>query len=99
MFTITSVSELVTYLPHSRPLGFEAPLLNIVVDAVEFLHAGVELLLPLTEAGLTSKEASRALVLFFSIWALFVSSLLCHCHLVGALPQIRPFLALLWHKS
>jgi hypothetical protein len=76
LFVVASFSELVTHLPWSGPFGLKAPPLNIVVDSVEVLHEGVELLLLLTKGGLTHQDARLvlALVLFFLIGGLLVSS-------------------------
>lgn len=76
MFVVAAFSELVTHLPCSGPLGLKAPPLNIVVDSVELLHKGVELLLLLTKGGLTHQDARLvlALVLFFLIGVLLVPS-------------------------
>lgn len=46
-------SIMVTHLLWLGPFGFEAPPLNIVIDAVEFLHEGVELILLMMERGLS----------------------------------------------
>jgi hypothetical protein len=51
---VAAFNELVTYLPWSRPFGLKAPSFDIVINAVEVLHEGVELLLLLREAGLKS---------------------------------------------
>jgi hypothetical protein len=50
---VIAYSELVTHLLRTLPFGFEAPPLDIVVDMVKLLHEGVELLLLLTERGLS----------------------------------------------
>lgn len=50
---VIAFSELVTHLLRTLPFGFEAPPLDIVVDTVKLLHEGVELLLLLTERGLS----------------------------------------------
>jgi hypothetical protein len=73
---IAGLSELVTYIPWSGPLDLGAPPFHITVDAVEFLHKGIKLLLLLMEGGLTSKDErlALALVLFFLIGVLLVPS-------------------------
>jgi hypothetical protein len=73
---IAGLSELVTYIPWSGPHDLGAPPLHITVDAVEFLHKGIKLLLLLMEGGLTSKDEclALALVLFFLIGVLLVPS-------------------------
>jgi hypothetical protein len=63
MCVVVAFSELVTHLLRSGPFSFKAPPLDIIVDAVEFLHEGVELLLLLTEQGLSRQDALMALSL------------------------------------
>jgi hypothetical protein len=72
---VTAFDELVTYLPRLGPFGLEAPLLDITIDAVEFLHDGVELFLMLAEGGLSSEDVciALALVLLLLIRGLCVS--------------------------
>lgn len=76
---VAAYNKMVTYLPRSGPLGFEAPPLGISMDVVEFLHEGVGVkhLLLLTKGGLTRKDARLALtfVLFFLIGDLLVPSI------------------------
>jgi hypothetical protein len=50
---IAAFSELVAYLPWSRPLSLEAHALDVSIDTVELLHEGVELFLLLEEGRLT----------------------------------------------
>lgn len=53
MRNIAAFSELVAYLPWSRPLSLEAHALDVSIDTVELLHEGVELFLLLEEGRLT----------------------------------------------
>jgi hypothetical protein len=84
--TVATFSELVTYLPWLGPLSFKALPLDIAIDAIEFLHEGVELLLLLTEVVLAGKDVRLALtlVLFFFIGGLLVPSIVViwrgRCH-------------------
>jgi hypothetical protein len=75
LFAVAAFSELVTHLPWSGPFGLKTPPLNIIVDSVEILHEGVELLLLLTKGGLTHQDARLVLALvLFLIGVLLVPS-------------------------
>jgi hypothetical protein len=74
------------HIPSLGPLSFKALPLDIAIDAIEFLHEGVELLLLLTEVVLAGKDVRLALtlVLFFFIGGLLVPSIVViwrgRCH-------------------
>jgi hypothetical protein len=66
---VAAFNDLITYLPCSGFLGFEASPLDVAVDPVELLDESVELLLLLPEGGLLGEDArlTLALVLFFLV--------------------------------
>lgn len=84
MCVVAALGELVAYLSRPGPFGLEVPSLDITIDAVEFLHEGVELFLLLAEGGLTSEDARLALVLLFWVGghlvspAIVISRWCCH---------------------
>jgi hypothetical protein len=89
LLAIAALSKLVTYLPRSGPFSLEAPPLDIVVDADEFLYGGVEFFLLLAKGGFVSEDARLALVqvLLLLIGGLLVPSTIViwrwRCHEVG----------------
>jgi hypothetical protein len=60
---VAALSELVAYLSRPGPFGLEVPSLDITIDAVEFLHEGVELFLLMAVECLASEDACLALML------------------------------------
>lgn len=69
MCLVAALSELVTHFPCSGFLGFETFPLDVVVNPIELLDEGVELLLLLPKGCLMGEDArlTLALVLFFLV--------------------------------
>lgn len=86
MRPVATLGDPVTYLPRLKFLGFKAFLLDVVVNPIELLDEGIELLLLLPKRGLTGEDACLTLVCWYSSSRLGDSLSPHHCRFMVESP-------------